>query len=76
MLAIFNSALARLEIYTINLHKILTKKVDHDEILERFEAYLENIGTQVDRVIHSGNEVYGNLGKPFFLLTNSQIFNI
>ncbi len=66
MLASFNGALAKMEIYTKNLFRVLTNKADGNKIELQFETYLENIENEIERIIHNGDDVHLKLGIHFF----------
>ena len=62
MLASFNGALAKIEIYTSNLFKILTPNTGGTEIPSQFEMYLEHIESEIERIIHNADSAHSNLG--------------
>jgi hypothetical protein len=66
MLASFNGALSKMEIYTKNLFRFLTNKADGNKIELQFETYLENIENEIERIIHNADDVHLKLGIPFF----------
>jgi hypothetical protein len=66
MLASFNGALSKMAFYTNNLFRVLTNKADGNKIELQFETYLENIESEVERIIHNADDVHLKLGMPFF----------
>ena len=69
MVAAFNSVLGKIEIYTINLHRFLTKEKGNGIRLE-FEEFLEKIENEIERIILIANDVHSKLGMSFVIELN------
>ena len=67
MLASFNGALAKIEIYTRSLFNILAKKTGSKEIPSELKAYLEHIESEVERIMRNAGDAHLNVGMSYLV---------